>query len=141
MTVTFTVPGMPQGKGRPRYTRSGRPYTPEKTRKYEKLVRSAYKLQSGHNFEKAALVLNITAFFPIPKSFTKKQRELIRIGKLFPTVKPDKDNIEKIVLDALNGAAYDDDKQIVDGRTRKLYAYGDFRSVGLIVTLSDEVMA
>ncbi len=139
MTVTFTVPGEPQGKQRPRHMKNGHTYTPDETRQYEKLVREAYILQSGLSFGKAAIVVNILAFFRIPKSFTRKQRELIRTGELFPTVKPDGDNIEKIVWDALSGTAYFDDKQIVDHHCRKLYAYGDERSVGLIVTVSDEV--
>lgn len=34
-TLLFRVNGMPQGKARPRFTRQGRAYTPEKTRDYE----------------------------------------------------------------------------------------------------------
>jgi Holliday junction resolvase RusA-like endonuclease len=39
-----------------------------------------------------------------------------------PMKKPDCDNIVKIILDALNGVAYTDDKQVVDVRCRKCYA-------------------
>ena len=140
MTVTFVVPGMPQGKGRPRFMRNGHTYTPDKTRKYERLIREAYLLQSGHFYDRAVLALCIYACFPIPKSYTKKQRELIRAGKMFPLVKPDGDNIAKAVMDALNGIAYDDDKQIADIRCFKRYACGDSRSECLIVSISDEVI-
>ena len=45
--------------------------------------------------------------FARPKSHTKKQREC---G--WHTAKGDIDNLQKLVFDALNGIAYDDDKQI-----------------------------
>ncbi len=38
-----------------------------------------------------------------------------------PTTKPDGDNILKVVLDALNGLAYDDDKQVVKMGIIKVY--------------------
>ena len=43
-------------------------------------------------------------------------------GAIRPTVKPDWDNIGKIVADALNKIAYYDDAQIVDSQTRKFYS-------------------
>lgn len=41
-SISFSVPGEPAGKGRPRFTRTGHPYTPGKTESYESLVRLAY---------------------------------------------------------------------------------------------------
>ena len=35
------------------------------------------------------------------------------LGIIRPTIKPDVDNIAKVILDSLNGLAYKDDKQIV----------------------------
>jgi Holliday junction resolvase RusA-like endonuclease len=34
--------------------------------------------------------------------------------EIYPTKKPDADNIAKVILDALNGIAYRDDTQVVD---------------------------
>lgn len=39
--IDFEVMGQPIGKGRPRFTRSGHTYTPEKTREYERRIRAA----------------------------------------------------------------------------------------------------
>ena len=39
-----------------------------------------------------------------------------------PTLKPDTDNIAKIVCDALNGVAYHDDKQITSLTVDKVWA-------------------
>lgn len=42
--------------------------------------------------------------------------------EIFPTVKPDTDNIAKSILDSLNGIAYLDDKQFVKLEVEKYYA-------------------
>ena len=47
MKVTFTVPGIPVGKGRPRFMKNGHTYTPQKTREYENKVVQCWKCQSG----------------------------------------------------------------------------------------------
>ena len=117
--TAFFVDGMPQGKGRPRFT-GKRAYTPKKTADYEKRIAQSY---DGECLA-GALFVDITAFFPIPKSYTKTQKNAIEKGNLAPTKKPDADNIGKIVLDALNGVAYEDDKQVVDLRVKKKYAVG-----------------
>lgn len=119
----FVVPGEPVGKGRPRFDTRGkyaRAYTPKKTRDYETLVRMCWKLQSGKSFgEGVALVADIKAFFPIPKSLSAKKRAELR-GK--PHIKkPDADNVEKAVLDALNSCAFPDDSAVADARTVKRY--------------------
>lgn len=63
----------------------------------------------------------VSLIFPIPKSFSKKkQREAIACT-LLPTVKPDSDNIAKIILDSLNGLAFLDDKQVTELYVYKAY--------------------
>lgn len=57
-------------------------------------------------------MMNIHAYYPIPKSTSKKNREMMIDGFLLPTKKPDLDNVAKVVCDALNGIAYHDDTQI-----------------------------
>lgn len=118
----FTVPGKPVGKGRPRFTRSGRAYTPKSTKNYEKAVKQAYRAKYGdiEPYEGAVLI-KIWAFFPIPKSDSKKKRKEKLERKVLPTVIPDLDNIVKCVSDGLNGVAYQDDKQIVSITAHKVY--------------------
>lgn len=43
-------------------------------------------------------------------------------NKIFPTIKPDTDNIAKSILDSLNGIAYLDDKQVIRLTVEKWYA-------------------
>ena len=68
------------------------------------------------------LEISILALFPIPKYVSRKTKELMLNGRLFPTKKPDADNIIKVILDALNGLAYRDDVQICRVYFEKMYA-------------------
>lgn len=124
MKVKFTIPGDPKGKGRHRTTKSGHTYTPEQTTMYENLVKAMYYQQCRNTKfdDDTQLDVRITAYFPIPKSVSKKKRELMLNRTIRPIVKCDWDNIGKIVCDALNGIAYHDDKQVVDGQVRKFYS-------------------
>ena len=124
MMIRFTVPGVPQGKARPRVTRSGHAYTPEKTRKYEKMVRGRYLQTAGLMPFPAgsAIYATIGAFYPVPKGTSKKDRQAMLEGTLRPTKKPDADNIAKIILDALNGYAYSDDACVVNLSVTKHYS-------------------
>lgn len=124
MTLEFTVPGAPVGKGRPRMTKAGHTYTPQNTVQYENFVRYHYYLQCGRaKFDPdIPLDVRMVAYFPIPKSLSKKKQLLMRKNRLRPTKKPDCDNIAKSILDALNNIAYHDDSQVVDHQLRKFYS-------------------
>ena len=104
MKVTFTVPGIPVGKGRPRFMKDGHTYTPQKTRDYEDKVVQCWKCQSGKGFaDGIPLRATVTAFFTVPKSMSKKKAAAMD-GT--PHIKrPDADNVAKAILDALNGHA------------------------------------
>lgn len=136
MIYSFVVPGKPQGKARPRFdSRRKVTYTPQKTKDYEELVRSSFIMscKGGAPLE-GALRARIIAFFSIPKSATKSVQKAMVDGEIYPTLKPDLDNIIKSVLDALNGYAYKDDAAIVDVSAVKMYS--NFPKV--LVTLVDE---
>lgn len=126
MKHEFTIPGEPCGKGRPRFANGGsftRTYTPQKTVNYENLVKLCFHEQGGRKFpDDAMLDIRIFAYYEIPKSVSKKKRQLMLDRKIRPTKKPDFDNIGKIVCDSLNKIAYRDDAQIVDAMVRKFYS-------------------
>lgn len=120
--IEFIVPGEPQGKARPRvernkYTGCVHARTPDKTVAYEELIRIRCPYQTLYG----QLNLAIDAVYGIPKSTSKKQSIDMRLGSILPTKKPDADNIAKIVMDALNGYVYPDDKNIVELVVRKRY--------------------
>ena len=124
MTFTFEIVGEPQGKGRPRFsTRGGfvKTYTPEKTASYENFVKVCYLNKYKGQKLDGDIIAEITAYFSIPKSFSKKKRSEAIEGKIMPTKKPDTDNIAKTILDSLNGIAFEDDKQVVALLVKKIY--------------------
>lgn len=129
MTVCFTVPGRPQGKGRPRFTRSGHTYTPGSTAEYEERVKLAYR-QAGGGKLSGFVFVDILAVSTVPKSYTKAQKAAAFDARYVPK-KPDCDNIAKIILDALNGLAYDDDAQVVKLSVKKQYGIADHVTVTL----------
>jgi Holliday junction resolvase RusA-like endonuclease len=131
VTIYFTVPGPPVGKARPKVVRAkngmSMTYTPDKTVAYEELVRLRFNESlQGHPFEplQGALRIKIFAGYPIPKSTSKKRRAAMLAGTELPTKKPDWDSIGKIICDALNGVAYEDDKQVTESQMRKRYIDG-----------------
>jgi Holliday junction resolvase RusA-like endonuclease len=119
--MIFEIPGEPQGKGRPRFN-GKHAYTPQKTRDYESYVKQCFMAKYG-NVEplKGNVKADIIAVYKIPKSTSKKNRELMLKGEIRPTKKPDADNVAKGVLDSINGLAYIDDKQVVELSVRKWY--------------------
>lgn len=119
--MKIIIQGKVQAKQRPRLGRYSR-YTPEQTKNYENWVKLSFINQypDFKPYENALKVI-ISVFFEIPKSASKKKREQMLIGKIRPTIRPDLDNIAKSVLDALNGLAYLDDKQIVLLKVEKFY--------------------
>lgn len=136
-SVKFDVPGVPQGKGRPRARNAGgyvQMYTPAKTREYEAWIAACYRRAAGDAKLLPPIRLEIVARMPIPKSYTKARRRECILGLLPHTGKPDVDNIAKAVADALNGVAYADDTQITTMAITKRYG----EPVGLLVRLRGE---
>ncbi|MGM9640540.1 MAG: RusA family crossover junction endodeoxyribonuclease [Faecousia sp.] len=122
MRISFTVPGRPVPKQRPRVTRHGT-YTPEATRNYELSVLTSWQTQSGQRFpDGAPLAVYVTAHFPIPESASKKRRAALE-GAPHTQHRGDIDNVVKSVLDALNGFAFADDSAVCC-----LRAYKDYRT-------------
>lgn len=129
LNIRFTVAGEPCGKGRPIFSRHGNSVvtrTPPKTAEYEKRVKLSYLAATErYCFPKGVpLRIKITAHYLIPPSATKANKALMGANKMKPVKVPDWDNIGKIICDSLNGLAYHDDAQIVEGTVIKRYASG-----------------
>lgn len=131
--ITFTVPGQPYGKGRPRVGSvhgRARMFTPEKTVNYENLVAvCAQEAMAGAALIEGAVYVTLSIQCQIPASWSKKKQELAAAGKVYPTTKPDIDNVEKIIYDAINGVVWKDDVQVVD--VRKVKRYGPVPGVSV----------
>ncbi len=123
--ITFTIPGQPIAKGRARsFVRNGNiaHYTPEKTARYENLVRLAAQQAMGEQTPvESAVVLIVRAFLSIPTSWSLKKQQAAAIGEITPTKRPDLDNIIKAIKDGANGVTWKDDSQVIDVRASKRY--------------------
>ena len=121
--VTFTVPGKPYAKKRPRFSRvSGRAYDPNENAKAEASI-GTIAMQHFRAASEGPIALEIVATFAVPKSWSKaKTAALIHRPH---TQKPDGDNLMKAVKDALNRIAWADDGQVYDARVRKVWGLTD----------------
>ena len=122
----LVISGDPIGKGRPRVTTRGgfaRAYTPRRTADYESSIVDAYNHQIPSNYKlEGPIEVTLKAYFKVPSSSSKKDKLSMLSNTIKHTHKPDIDNIEKSVLDALNGYAYEDDSQIVKLSAEKFYS-------------------
>lgn len=132
--LTFTIFGEPKGKARARAVpkiiyKDGTPravvhmVTPNDTRYAEKRVREAFRdKHPRHKAWTGPVMINFTAIFAVPKSFNRELKAAAQRGELYAIKKPDKDNIEKLIIDALNRIAWADDSQVMGGGI-KLYGH------------------
>lgn len=94
MITQLRISGKAVPKGRPRFTRTGRVYTPKTTADWEKHVRATWIEQQGST----RLTGPLSAYIYIMGDHTAKK---------------DVDNMAKSILDGLNKVAYDDDSQVM----------------------------
>ncbi len=109
----FIIPMEPEGKKEARRTRSGHVFKHPETRaamhEIAALVREQYQ---GAPLD-CPLKVRITAYCTCPKS---------KRNAVWADTKPDYDNIEKLIGDALEGILWVNDSRIVDGQCIKKYA-------------------
>ena len=126
MECKFRIIGEVLTKQRPRATVQGnhaRVYTPAQTIHYENYIRSEFQRQCPDvHFGNKPLIAVVYAYFKPTGELGKFPSEACRVACMN---KKDCDNIAKTVLDALNGIAYDDDRQIVQLETGKNYCSDD----------------
>ena len=123
--ITFIVPGAPQGKGRPRVGSIGghaRMFTPAKTVAYEGLIaHAAQQAMAGRALLDEPVSCRVLIVAPVPASWSKRKQADALAGAVFPTTKPDADNVVKAIFDGLNGVLWRDDVLVVDLAVRKRY--------------------
>lgn len=113
-------------------TKTGHVYTPPETKRYESEIRQAFLRQGGETFGAAPVMVEVEALFPMPTSWSKRDRAE-RDGTYCEN-KPDLDNIIKAVLDSLNSVAWTDDKTVAILVAQKRWTAGEG---GVKVTITD----
>lgn len=117
--IRFTIWGVPIAQARPRKGRNRKTgeehwYTPDRTTKWKEAV--AIQAASSRPRKPLAGPLSVSLTFYMPR--LKKTP----VSAVYHVEKPDRDNLDKAVLDALTKAGFwGDDCQIADGRIVKRY--------------------
>ncbi|MBR1660282.1 MAG: RusA family crossover junction endodeoxyribonuclease [Oscillospiraceae bacterium] len=113
----YVIPGPAVPQGRPRLTTAGghpRAYDPPKSREYKAYVQRCVREQGAPKTPiTGAVFLRVYEYRAIPKSWSRRKKQAAREGTLWPTSRPDLDNVKKAVQDALNGLVWKDDAQVV----------------------------
>lgn len=123
--IMFIIPGTPKGKGRPKFARRGNfvtAYTPKETASYENLVKLIFlEAAAKYGWKKperdVPLCLTVITYSAIPASWSKKKQ----MSALHDVRKPDADNVGKVIQDALNSIAFEDDCSIADLHVMKRF--------------------
>lgn len=134
--ITFTVPAVPVAQPRSRVTSihgHARAYEPRTVKRatgnqphpiaeFKAAVKyAASQAYSGAPLE-GPLRVDVVFVFPRPSALRWKTKPMPRIQHIS---KPDRDNLDKAVLDSLKGLVWIDDCQACDGRIQKWIAAGD----------------
>jgi Holliday junction resolvase RusA-like endonuclease len=127
MKVSFTVYGEPLAQKRPRariHGKHARVYDDPKSVKAKDTLAVIIQQNSPPRLLAGPLKVDILFCFGRPKSHFGTGRNAGVIKKSAPQYKwnkPDRDNLDKLVLDAMSGIIFHDDAQACDGRLRKIF--------------------
>lgn len=124
MRIEFQVPAVPVAEPRKRVGKFRNQYTPSKHKVHD--FKATVKLAAAQVWEGAPTIepvkCDVVFVLPRPKSLIWKTRDMPRIPH---TKKPDRDNLDKAVLDSLSGLIWKDDCQVWSGTITKWIASGD----------------
>lgn len=107
--MKIVIPGDP-GHARRHRSGQGRTYSPTKNKKEAKHIREHAERQVVETYAAGRpLGMVVTAYYRCPISLHRKKNP---VPARLKTTAPDIDNVAKMYMDALQGLAYEDDKQI-----------------------------
>jgi Holliday junction resolvase RusA-like endonuclease len=122
VSVIITVRGLPKAQPRARATKRGAHagvYDPGTANAWKAIVVFAAREHRPPSPLDGPLSVSIDFLMPRPKS---RMRKCDPSGEILSSAKPDRDNLEKAVLDALTQDGWwRDDAQVCAGEVRKLY--------------------
>lgn len=128
--LLFFAAGLPKAQPRAKARAMGKfaqVYNPKTADDWKMIVRNearrAWEASGNTSPWEGPLCVNLTFYFPRPKSHFRSNGELKPNAPKWHTSAPDRDNITKAHDDAItNLGLWGDDRQVCDGRIRKLYA-------------------
>lgn len=135
-TYTLMVPAVPTAQPRTKATAFGgkaRVYTPQTIGKDENkrphpihAFKATVRMVAQQAYDSTPLTgpLRVDCVFVFPRHSNKFWKSK-PTPRYFHTVKPDRDNLDKAVLDALKGTVLADDASVCGGEIWKYHAAGD----------------
>lgn len=125
--IVIKIPEKPIPLKRPRACRQGNFIKVYDSQSKEKgrIKRHIFEFYSGNPLT-IPISINIEFGMPIPKSTSKAKKLLMSKNEIYHTVKPDIDNLVKLILDCLNGIVFHDDAQVIEITARKKYSLDPF---------------
>lgn len=141
-TIRFSVPGVPRGRHDPQPFVAGghaRLTTHSKDKHPRAVIVTTFKQKfPDHKVWTGPVVIYATAWFPLTKNRTnaKWKVQFYRDNLAPHVVKPDSDNISKLLKDALKNVAWRDDCQVFSDHTLKYYCHTEDEMPRLEVTIS-----
>ena len=127
--IKFTIPLEPKGQMRARRGKimtgkDGRQFAPMHKAKQQEIVESrllAYIIpHAPAELWTGPIMVELTAYMEVPGSWANSWR-MKCLDKIWPTKKPDLDNIVKNLKDCMTGIIYHDDAQVVGQLAWKMF--------------------
>ena len=111
------------------------------TNKKSKKSRSDRQLRDAYRGELLTVPCKIDLIFyrEVPKSASKKVREQMLCDFIKCSIRPDIDNYEKLIMDAMTGVILKDDCLIVDNHSKKLWALRPATLIRIIPFLENKI--
>ena len=122
--ITFTVPAVPVAQPRQRHNHRGHSYLPKDHPVWAFKAAVALAAQQAYQGPPLEGPLQVSAVFVLPRP-SRLRWKTRPMPRQWHTGKPDRDNLEKALYDALNGCLWRDDSQVCDGPITKVIAAGD----------------
>lgn len=145
-SLTIFVPGLPVAQPRPRAVSikgKARMYDPGTSNEWKVCVILAAKGNAGLFPAGTPVRCDLTFYLPRPMGHfgSGKNAGVLKVSApTRPTGKPDKENLEKAVLDAITAACvWSDDSQVTDGRIRKRYVCFPTFATGCEIRITEDV--
>ena len=118
----FSIPTNPEGKKRSRRGKFGNWYNPssDSQNEFKRLVQK--RLPENFKPIKKGLPVHLDVCWFLMPSKTEQKKKDFSKDDIPCTKKPDRDNLDKFVMDSLNKLIFYDDAQVCSGFLSKIYS-------------------